>query len=145
MGTGTTALAALAGARNSVGVEIDAGFAPMILTQQRSFLSAANDLLYSRIRAHAAFIQSRRASGGDARYVNEYHGFPVITRQETGIRLYRVSGISNTGQNETTARYELADDVKQTDTSRRAFTGARGREADLLSLDLFDTTHSPAS
>jgi modification methylase len=93
MGTGTTALAAIACARNSIGVELDQAFAPLVSEQVRSAMTIANDLLASRVRAHEEFIAAYTAAKGGTKHRNECHGFPVVTRQETKIQFYKLDGV----------------------------------------------------
>jgi len=106
LGTGTTALGALACARNCVGVELDPQFKPFILEQQASFLSSANDLLQTRIQSHLDFVESRRSSHGELKYANVPHGFPVMTAQEKLLRLVRLVDISIRSEADVVATYE---------------------------------------
>lgn len=110
-GTGTTSLAAIASGRSSIGIEIDRGFAPVILEQQNKFLEQANALLHSRISSHIDFVASRSLAKGPLKYLNEPHGFAVMTRQETQIRLYRIAEIIAGGEYETKVKYELAGNL----------------------------------
>jgi hypothetical protein len=119
MGTGTTALAAIACGRNSIGVELDEAFAEIIAEQEKRFLPLANELLFNRINSHAAFAASRFASKGGMKYVNGTHGFPVMTKQETGIRLFRVSGINLVNALETRATYEAAGKLDSEENIRK--------------------------
>lgn len=107
MGTGTTSLAAIACSRNSIGVEINKEFRPLILDGQKSFLPTANELIASRILAHKAFVELRRSSNGNLKYVNKNHEFPVMTKQEIGICFYRVTDISIIGESQIIAKYEI--------------------------------------
>jgi len=94
LGTGTTSLAALACARSSIGMEIDDAFSSLVLDQAGTFLPTANQLLASRITDHMNFVTSYEASKGLLKYRNGPHGFPVVTRQETGLQLYSISDIT---------------------------------------------------
>jgi modification methylase len=93
LGTGTTTLASLACGRNSVGFEIDGAFSSYILEQAEPFLEIANQLVATRLSNHSQFIASQMQSKSPAKYVNKPHGFPVVTRQETGLQLYRIRQI----------------------------------------------------
>ncbi len=106
MGTGTTALAALTCGRSSVGIEIDRAFAPRIIDQATSFLPAANEIIASRMASHSSFVASHVELKGSMKHVNRPHGYPVVTRQETEIRHYRVKTIAATNDHEIQARYE---------------------------------------
>jgi DNA modification methylase len=106
MGLGTTGCAAVACGRNSVGVEIEGALAPLIMEQEVSFAAAANEILSTRIQSHNDFIESYQQSKGPPKYCSKHHGFPVVTRQETGMRLFRVSGIRRESERDLAACYE---------------------------------------
>jgi modification methylase len=106
LGTGTTTLAAIAGGRNSIGIEIDKRLASFVTRQADSFIPVANGLLSQRINDHGQFIAAHTGSKGPVKYINEPHGFPVVTRQETGLQLYRNSEIVRTSDHAVEALYE---------------------------------------
>ena len=112
MGTGTTALAGIACGRNSIGVEIDKGFSPVIIDQEKAFLPIANRLLSNRISDHLEFISSRAKTKGPLKYRNVNHGFEVMTRQETGIELFKAEEIMEAGISEVRASYAPAGKEK---------------------------------
>jgi len=93
LGTGTTMLASIACARNSIGFEIDKAFSSFVPEQAASFLALADELLSARISSHNEFVSSYTKSKGPMKYINGPHGFPVVTRQETGIQFFRVREI----------------------------------------------------
>jgi hypothetical protein len=95
MGTGTTALAAIASGRNSIGAEIDAAFSDFILEQEKSFMPFANSVVSNRIKFHNEFVKAHSEEKGTLKYRNGNHGFPVITRQEQGIKLYKIAEINS--------------------------------------------------
>jgi DNA modification methylase len=103
LGTGTTALAAIASGRNSIGFEIDETFLPMILDQEHEFQSTANEIIFNRIKEHKTIYEK---FSGKAKYTNRPHGFPVVTRQETDIQFFKVKRIEMVNKTEITARYE---------------------------------------
>ena len=105
LGTGTTALASIACGRNSIGIEIDKAFSGIIVEQEKSFLPIANDLLSNRIACHEEFVEFFTKTKGPLKYRNDNHGFPVMTRQETGIRLFKIEEISETGVSEVKVLY----------------------------------------
>ena len=86
-GTGITAAAALATARNAISVELD----PALLPVARSLLQAlpefANEHVRHRLRRHVEFARSRVAEGGAFKHVNRNYGFPVVTSQERDLLL----------------------------------------------------------
>ena len=84
LGTGTVCLAAAAGRRNSVGVERD----PTRAANARALL--LNGAREASRRSRARLEAHRRFAGSGARelrYHNEALGTPVMTRQETDLRL----------------------------------------------------------
>ena len=87
MGTGTTALAAIACGRNSIGVEIDKGFSDLIIDQEKSFITFANKLVSNRITSHMEFVKNYSENKNPLKYRNNNHGFPVVTKQEQEIAL----------------------------------------------------------
>lgn len=106
MGTGTTALAAIACGRNSIGIEIDKAFSNLIQEQELAFLPIANELLSNRISAHEAFSAAHFENKDEIKHVNISHGFPVVTKQETGINLYKVSNIALLEDSQVLGTYE---------------------------------------
>jgi len=96
LGTGTTTLAAMAAARNSIGVEIDPALKETILeVTTKDAVAISNDRIRERIASHLAFVTDRRrAKGKDAfKYVNSTYGFPVMTKPETKILLNALDGV----------------------------------------------------
>ena len=121
LGTGTTTLASIACGRNSIGIEIDKAFSPFVRANASSFLAAANEAVWTRIRDHRDFIASRTDLRGPAKYVNGPHGFPVVTRQETGLQLYRIARIDASPGRPIEASYEPVgrlDDASQAEKER---------------------------
>jgi DNA modification methylase len=96
LGTGTTALAAIASARSSIGMEIDRSFGKIVGERIRSCKDPLNDAVRERIDAHLRFVEERRGRGKEVKHRNAAHGFPVMTRQETGLRIHSVERIEET-------------------------------------------------
>ncbi len=107
MGTGTTALASIACGRDSIGVEIDNAFSDLIIDQEKSFLPIANKIISNRITCHTDFIKTKTETKGAFKYCNLNHGFPVVTRQEQGIQLYKIAEISENSSSEIDVKYDL--------------------------------------
>ena len=106
LGTGTTTLSAIACGRNSIGVEIDRSFSPFVIEQSKSCIEMANALLADRIENHNVFVKSYGATKGGLKYFNNHHGFAIMTKQETDLRLYKLSTISERDGSEMVAAYE---------------------------------------
>jgi DNA modification methylase len=85
LGTGTTTLAALTCARNSVGYEIDRRFKPVIMRRVADAISNANKGVAERLRAHQAFVERRISQGKKLIHRSKMYGFPVVSRQEVDI------------------------------------------------------------
>ncbi len=106
LGTGTTTLASIACGRNSIGIEIDRAFSSFIFEQAGSFLDIGNQMVSTRISDHGQFIATHTKSKGPVKYVNRPHGFPVVTRQETGLQLHRITQIVSSPDLPIQASYE---------------------------------------
>jgi hypothetical protein len=106
MGTGTTALAAVSSGRNSIGIEIDPEFRELINRRIQSFIAGATDPTTNRITSHFQFINEYTKNKDAPKYVNAIHGFPVITRQETGMQLYSIAGMSQAEDGSKIVEYE---------------------------------------
>jgi DNA modification methylase len=89
-GTGTTLHAAAAAGRNSVGVEIDKNFGNVIFKDLKNLTNELNKIAAGRIDAHCKFMEAHTARGGSAKYFNNPHKFPVVTRQEIHIHLEKI-------------------------------------------------------
>ena len=97
LGTGTTTLAAIASGRNSVGVEIDKSFLPVIEDNiERSVPELLNRYIINRLASHRNFllIRSLENNKGEIKHFNENLNLSVMTSQETGMKLCFVNKIS---------------------------------------------------
>jgi len=106
LGTGTTMLAAMATERNSLGIDIDGAFLPLIA---ESINEAAplplNQYIRQRIEAHKTFMQLRALDKKKSpiKHFNETLSLPVMTSQETEIRFHYLDRI----QQQTPTCYEV--------------------------------------
>ncbi len=96
-GTGTTLFAAMASARDSVGIELDSGLHEVLLRGIGTARTAANIPLAERLRDHQAFVRERFPEPSEAPHVNRHYGFPVVTGQETDLLLSPVRCIRRAG------------------------------------------------
>jgi modification methylase len=87
LGTGTTTLAAIAAARNSIGAEIDSGFKETICDTIVKGSVSLNSIIADRILSHQDFIEKYSERKGDTKHVNENYGFKVVTSQERRLKL----------------------------------------------------------
>lgn len=96
LGTGTTALAALASGRDSVGFEIDRGFALSVDEKVKNTKLSTELKKYNqkRLDDHLAFVEEFiQKKGHPPKYQNNHYGFPVVTQQEKQLRLATLNTI----------------------------------------------------
>lgn len=96
LGTGTTSLAAIASNRNSIGYEIDPMFLNIITENIESTpVTFYNSIIQNRIDQHINFITERNADikKGDIKHYNDNLKLPVMTNQETDIKLNFVTSV----------------------------------------------------
>ena len=92
-GTGTTTLAAMLAARNSVGVERDPAFASAFADRLDGLPQRSVERGRDRLAAHRAFLADR-----DDRpdYEAAHYDFRVVTRRERRFRLYAANEVTPT-------------------------------------------------
>jgi DNA modification methylase len=90
LGTGTTTLAAMATARNSVSREIDVSMPPVIRGRLLAAVETANTFNRERLKNHTEFASSRKDMG----YTNENYGFSVMTKHETNIEVPKLESVT---------------------------------------------------
>ena len=98
LGTGTTALAAIATKRNSIGYEIDPKFLEVIKSNiQSTPLKFYNRIIEDRITKHIAFVENRvlDPKKGVIQYYNDHFKQPVMTRQETRMLFHNVTSVKS--------------------------------------------------
>ncbi len=95
LGTGTTTFAALACGRNSIGCELDPKFAGFLQEklQAPDLPGVLNEYHRVRIQEHLKFLEQYKEKGHQPGYVNNFYQFPVITKQETGLKFYQIDEI----------------------------------------------------
>ncbi len=100
LGTGVTAVAAIASGRNSVGVEIDDNMEPLIRQNISSVKKIGNARIIQRIQEHVDFISRYACDKREVKYKNSVYGFPVVTSQERDIRFPIVHNIAYSSESE---------------------------------------------
>jgi DNA modification methylase len=81
-GTGTTLAAAMAGARHSIGVELDQSLTHEAGLRVQNIVDTARTATQKRLTRHLCFVMDRIKAKGPLKYINQTYGFPVMTRQE---------------------------------------------------------------
>ncbi len=112
LGTGTTTLAAMCAGRHSVGYEIDPQFQPVILEKVAGLPDIAHETVERRLKAHADFIRERSRNDGEIKNRNTFYDCPVITRQESELRLERVRQLQFMGNDRFRVTYGNMDAPK---------------------------------
>ncbi|MFX0100219.1 MAG: DNA-methyltransferase [Candidatus Hodarchaeota archaeon] len=87
LGTGTSMLAAMVSCRNSVGIEIDPNLRELINDGLKDVVEFGNGYIKERLKSHDDFINQRTKEKGATKYVNANYDFPVVTNQETLLKL----------------------------------------------------------
>jgi modification methylase len=112
LGTGTTTAAAIATARNSIGIEIDPNFKAHLSLRFKNIVEFSNQIIENRIKNHLKFVQERTAGKSTMNYTNKVYGFPVMTSQELELVLDKLKKIAF-GENETAVEYTLSSKLKR--------------------------------
>ncbi|NOY69986.1 MAG: site-specific DNA-methyltransferase [Deltaproteobacteria bacterium] len=108
-GTGTTMLAAMVSARNSVSCEIGPEFAKIIDSRVPGVMELADTCICERIKRHRDFIAERVAAKKPIKYVNGPHGFPVVTRQEVNLSINPVRRVEKIDKNRYAVEYGVVE------------------------------------
>jgi len=99
LGTGTTTVAAMASARNSIGIEIDHNFKDTIFSKFKDAVRFSNDYIRNRIDKHLHFVDERVKTNGKLKYKSKHYGFPVMTKQEVEINFHYLEEINQIEEN----------------------------------------------
>ncbi len=107
LGTGTTIAAAMTSGRNSIGVEIDESLKHDIYPFTHNIMSFSNNLVQERLSNHVRFVEDRTDNATPMKYINQYYGFPVMTRQEQYILLNETNKVQALNANLFEITYSL--------------------------------------
>jgi DNA modification methylase len=94
VGTGTTSLAAMLEARNSVGIERNAELAEAFETRAVEAPTLSEDIAEERLGRHREFVAER---DDEPKYAAEHYDTRVVTKNERRIRLPTVADVDRTG------------------------------------------------
>ena len=118
LGTGTTTVAAIAAARNSVGAEIDANVAGTVPDTIADAAGGLNARVWERVTEHLALVRRYKADHGKPPgHLSRTFGFPVMTGQEEDLILSSVESIERDGDTDIRAAHR---DLDADDLERRA-------------------------
>lgn len=93
-GTGTTSLAAMISARNSIGYEFNSEFMNIFKKNIENIKQLNLELLNDRLNQHVNFIKKYQVQNKELRYNSVHYKFPVNTKQERDILLYKITGFN---------------------------------------------------
>jgi len=115
LGTGSTTIAAITAARNSIGYESDLSLKPTIRRHLAVSCEELNQQIRKRLELHTKFVQSADKFA----YQSRYYGFPVKTRQEIGIFINPLMSVEKTSAEGVIARYEDRPEPIEASESKR--------------------------
>ncbi len=104
-GTGTTMLAAMSSARNSIGYELDPKFQKVIDLRLNEVLLFSKDIVLDRIRRHIQFLGKLRKEKRELKHRSTKYGFMVMTNQEKNIFIPIMEKIEKTADCEFEVNY----------------------------------------
>lgn len=99
LGTGTTMIAAMCAARNSIGYEIDNKLENIIKARIKKVKRLSRELIMERLQRHLI-------KGKNTGYKSKYYGFNVMTKQETNILFHMIKKIKKEDENEFKVTYK---------------------------------------
>ena len=132
LGTGTTTAAAIAGARSSIGFEIERGLEEPIRNTIETAVPLGRVYARRRLEAHLDFVHAREDAGRTCRHVNRRYGFPVVTAQETDLQFIVPTAVAAVTCGIYSAEHEPAPLAVRSSQIELPFAGINGSvEADL--------------
>lgn len=106
VGTGTTTLAAMCAARNSVGYELESKFKKVIEYRVFDFLKFSRKVINERLENHVQFVEKRKKEKGELKHESLRYGFKVMTGQEKNIFFPTIEKIETVGEDEFEVLYD---------------------------------------
>jgi hypothetical protein len=90
LGTGTTIVAGMVSARNTVGFEIDKTLNAIVNNVIHDIKRVANSYISDRLNNHSDFVELREQAGEPIKHHNKYYDLPVIMSQERELYLNEI-------------------------------------------------------
>lgn len=106
LGTGTTTLAAMSSARNSISYELESSFKEIIFQRFENILEFSNLYIDKRLQKHKNFVKERLAQEKPLKYINKAYNFPVITKQEVHLFINKLKTVNQINTNSFEVIYE---------------------------------------
>ena len=107
-GTGTVSVAAMAAARNSIGLEINPDVERRLDICNHRLSDRLNQYVEARLARHVAFVEERLVANEPLKYRNIPYGFPVVTAQEQALILNPILGLNRMSRSEVAVDYDSA-------------------------------------
>ncbi|MFW9896699.1 MAG: DNA-methyltransferase [Candidatus Thorarchaeota archaeon] len=104
-GTGTTSIAAMISARNSIGYELNSGFMKVFKGNINRLIDLNKEITEARVQQHLDFVNNYLKKNKEIKYNATNYHFPVITQQEQNILFYLIKEYQE-GINHFTVDYE---------------------------------------
>jgi DNA modification methylase len=92
-GTGTTTIAAMSCARNSIGYELDSNFVKLFEGYIKGIQNITTQRNKLRLDEHIKFVNKRETENKPMGHIAKNYGFGVISSQEEEIMLYDIDSI----------------------------------------------------
>lgn len=105
MGTGTTMLATMCSARNSIGYEFDKNFKQIIDHRIDELPRFSKEIVLERLNKHIDFVEKRQNEKGELKHKSLKYGFMVMTNQEKNISFQLMEKIERIYENEFEVSY----------------------------------------
>ncbi|MEA2060721.1 MAG: site-specific DNA-methyltransferase [Thermodesulfobacteriota bacterium] len=94
LGIGTTTMAAMAAARNSVGYELEKNVMNSIEERITPSGELLNTVVFKRLKSHQDFVCARKETGKELKHFNGVYQTEVVTNQEKNICFKKIDKIS---------------------------------------------------
>ena len=94
VGLGTTCLACIASERNSIGIEISSEITGLAKENILEQIEKLNRVIYNRLSAHLSFIEGLPVEKREKCYHNDFHSFPVKTKQEVALQIKAITDVN---------------------------------------------------
>jgi DNA modification methylase len=123
-GTGTTSLAAMATARNSIGYEIETEFTQVFEERVGDAPTFSRDVIQRRLDNHRDFVEEKLESGDELKYEARNYDFPVTTKQEKPMQFYSVRTVEESTNGYRAVHEPVEGQEFESNTGRRTGTAA---------------------
>lgn len=105
LGTGTTTIAAMCTARNSIGYELNSNFSVLIDTRLDDILHFSNKIVSERLKKHVDFVKEREEQKGELKHQSLKYGFSVVTSQEKNLEFPIITKIQKVDEYKFSVEY----------------------------------------